>query len=398
MKTLYIECNAGASGDMILGALTDLLGNREEFGQTIESLGIPGVKVSAETGESKKITGTKIHITVDGIEEGHGKEGHRHAHRRLSDVLGIINGLNVSDRVKKDASEIYAIVAGAESKAHGVPVDLVHFHEVGALDAVADIVGACLLIEKIDPEEIIVSPVRTGYGQVRCAHGTVPVPAPATADILKGIPVYAGDEEGEFCTPTGAAVLRHFADRFQRMPEMVFDGLGCGIGSREFGIANVLRAYLGNTGNVLPSIKEITCDIDDMTPEDLGGIIGLLLESGALDAFIKPCIMKKGRPGFELTCLCKDENLDKLVRTVLAHTSTRGLRVHECTRYAMESRFDSCRTEYGNIGIKISEGFGLRKWKPEYRDILRAADGNGVTVSDVRNAIKYDPDKRNDGD
>ncbi len=392
MKVLYLECNAGASGDMVLGALSDLLDDPREFTRMMESAGIPHVKTVLEDADVFGIAGIRAHIAVDGVEEGHG-DHHHHEHHTLSNIIGVIEGLNVSGKVKKDAAAIYKVIAEAEAEAHGQHVDLIHFHEVGALDAVADIVGACMLFEALAPEKVIASPVRTGFGQVRCAHGLLPVPAPATASILKGVPCYAGDEEGEFCTPTGAAILKHFADGFSSMPTLAFDKVGIGLGSKQFRTANMLRAFLGSTDSDLPVIDEITCNIDDMTSEDIGGVIELLLSSGALDAFIRPCIMKKGRPGFELTCLTRKSDTEDIAMIILAHTSTIGLRIHEAKRYAMSSHFETYRTDFGDVRIKVSEGFGLRKWKPEYNDLVKAADSNGVTISEVRNCIRYDPDE-----
>ena len=394
MKVLYLECNAGISGDMVIGALSDLLDNPDNFTRMMNDAGIPSVKTTLENSDVFGIAGIRAHISVDGVEEGH--EHHHHEHNTLAHVTDIIKGLNISDKVKEDAIAIYQTIAEAEAEAHGKPVDLIHFHEVGALDAVADIVGACMLFEVLAPEKIVASPVRTGFGQVRCAHGLLPVPAPATASILKGIPVYAGDEEGEFCTPTGAAILKHFADEYSGMPTLAFDKVGIGLGSKQFRTANMLRAFLGNADTNLPTIDEITCDIDDMTPEDIGGVIELLLSNGALDAFIRPCTMKKGRPGFELTCLSKKADTEDLVMTILAHTSTIGLRIHEAKRYAMSSRFETYHTDFGDVRIKISEGFGLRKWKPEYNDLVKAADGNGVTLKEIRDSIRYDPDEEED--
>lgn len=384
MKMLYFECNAGVSGDMVLGALTDLLDDPSEFASEIADIGIPGVKVTVERSEVSCIRGTKVHVHVHGHEEGH-HEGH--SHNTLSNILGIISGLKVSDKVKHDASEIYRMLADAEAEAHGQPVDLVHFHEVGALDAVTDIVGTCMLFERLSPGRIVASPIRTGYGQVRCAHGMLPIPAPATASLLKGIPVYAGDEEGEFCTPTGAAIMRYFAEEFRPMPAMEYSRVGHGLGSKKFETANMLRVFCGRPEEVLPSVNEIKCDIDDMVPEDLGGIIGLLLENGAIDAFLASCMMKKGRLGFELTCLCDINDTDKLAKLILAHTTTKGLRIHEAVRYAMDAHHEECDTKYGKIRIKVSEGYGVTKRKPEFDDLQRAASENGVSVTEVRNEV-----------
>ncbi len=393
MRTLFLECNAGASGDMILGALTDLLKAPAELGAMLESSGIPGVRCEIETSDRSSITGTSVRILVDGVEEGTPGEKKHHEHHSLGDVMGIIAGLKVSDRVKKDASEIYSIIAEAESQVHGKPVSEVHFHEVGALDAIADIVGVCLLVEKLAPEQIISSPLRTGYGTVECAHGVLPVPAPATANILKGMPVYAGDEEGEFTTPTGAAIIKHFAARYAQMPVMEYEDCGIGFGKKSSKTANMLRAYIGEAEEAMPTVTEIRTDIDDMTPEDLGGIIDLLMASGALDASICPVIMKKSRPGYILSCICRDEDTDDMAMIILAHTSSVGLRFHRCQRYEMKPSFIKYRTDFGDVRIKISEGYGLRKWKPEHDDMTKAAITNGVTVDEVRKNIHFDPDE-----
>ena len=387
MRTLFLECNAGASGDMILGALTDLLKDPAELGAMLESSGIPGVRCEIETSDRSSITGTSVRILVDGVEEGTPGEKKHHEHHSLGDVMGIIAGLKVSDRVKKDASEIYSIIAEAESQVHGKPVSEVHFHEVGALDAIADIVGVCLLVEKLAPEQIISSPLRTGYGTVECAHGVLPVPAPATANILKGMPVYAGDEEGEFTTPTGAAIIKHFATRYAQMPVMEYEDCGIGFGKKSSKTANMLRAYIGEAEEAMPTVTEIRTDIDDMTPEDLGGIIDLLMASGALDASICPVIMKKSRPGYILSCICRDEDTDDMAMIILAHTSSVGLSFHRCQRYEMKPSFSKYRTDFGDVRIKISEGYGLRKWKPEHDDMTKAAITNGVTVDEVRKNI-----------
>ena len=203
MKTIYLQCNAGASGDMVVSALAGLLDDPREFVSMIDSAGIPGLTVALEKGEMSAIAGNRVRFFIEGEEEGH---GHHHHHTPVSDVLGLIRKLNVSDRVKEDACAIYGIIAEAEAKVHGKPVDMVHFHEVGALDAVADVVGTCMLIERLSPDHIVSSPLRTGFGEVRCAHGVLPVPAPATALLLKGVPSYAGKVNGEICTPTGAAL------------------------------------------------------------------------------------------------------------------------------------------------------------------------------------------------
>ena len=392
MKVLYLECNAGVSGDMLLGALSDLLDDPKELEEMIASAGIPDVKAIVEKGEKSHISGKRVRIIAAGQEED-GIHEHHIQHRKLQDVLDIIQGLNVSDRVKEDASAIYRDIAEAESKVHGESVAEIHFHEVGMLDAIADIVGNCMLMERLAPEYIISSELRTGYGNVECAHGMLPIPAPATALLLRGIPSYAGDLEGEFTTPTGAALIRHFAEDFGQRPKMVIGDIGIGIGHNDYGIPNIVRAFIGESDTKLFEIYEINCNIDDMTPEDLGSMIDILLEQGALDATISQTIMKKGRPGQKLTCLCRQDDKERLAKLILENTSTIGLRIWKAERFEMSSHMEVCHTQYGDIRVKVSEGYGIRKWKPEHDDLIKASEAHGVTVRDVRAAIRFDPNQ-----
>jgi len=401
MKTIYIECNAGASGDMILGALADLLEDPLEVKSLIEEMGIPGIRCSVERAEKSMITGTRVTVTVDGVDEGDVKEVRdHHPHHHLGDVLGIIRGLNVPDRVKDNAVSIYKSIAAAEADVHGKPVNEVHFHEVGALDAIADVVGVCLLIDKLAPSAIISSPLRLGYGTVTCAHGVLPVPAPATAHIIQGMKTYAGDVAGEFTTPTGAAIVKQFASSYGPMPEMTVTACGYGIGKKDMPVANILRAFVGSSesdSTLLPEVCEISCEIDDMIPEDLGGVTDVLVSSGALDAYVVSTLMKKGRPGYLLTCICRPEDEEDMATIILTYTSTIGVRVHRAHRYEMRSEMSAYTTEFGTVRVKVSEGFGIRKWKPEHADLVKCAENNDVPVSDVRHAVKFDPDEE-DGD
>ena len=392
MKVLYLECNAGVSGDMLLGALSNLLEDPKEFEKMIASAGIPDVEAIVEKGEKSHISGTRAKIIAAGQEEGDFHD-HHIQHRTLQDVLDIIKGLNVSDWVKEHATAIYKDMAEAESKVHGESVAEIHFHEVGMLDAIADIVGNCMLMERLAPEYIVSSELRTGYGNVECAHGLLPIPAPATALLLRGVPSYAGDLEGEFTTPTGAAIIRHFAEDYGQRPKMVIDEIGVGLGRKDFSIPNIIRAFIGESDNKLFEIYEINCNIDDMTPEDLGSMIDMLLEQGALDATISQTIMKKGRPGQRLTCLCRQDDKERLAKLILENTSTIGLRIWKAERFEMASHMEVCHTQYGDIRVKVSEGYGIRKWKPEHDDLLKAAEAHGVTVRDVRAGIRFDPDQ-----
>lgn len=290
MKTMYIECKMGAAGDMLTAALLELMPDREAAVAELNALGIPGVVFEASTVEKTGIQGTSVTVRINGAVEGdaheHGHDHchehahdhdhdhchdhdhkhehahdhdhdhdhehahdhdqhHMHVHRGMAEIEAIINALNVSERVKADALAVYALIAAAESKAHGVPVSAVHFHEVGMMDAIADIVAFCVLMEKVAPDTIIVSPIHVGSGTVRCAHGTLPVPAPATAEILRGVPTYGGTIDSELCTPTGAALLKHFADCFDVQPVMAVDAIGYGMGKKDFPAANCVRVFVG---------------------------------------------------------------------------------------------------------------------------------------------------------
>jgi len=304
MKTLYIECKMGAAGDMLTAALLEVLSEPDAFIDKMNGLNIPRVKISCAPAVKCGITGTSVTVTVDEIEEGsidvalghkslHGQcdhdfdhtfEGlsqykmhehdgesavaikdavahglldhdhdydddpaHPHYHRNLAEISSIIGSLAISDKVKSDALAVYGLIAGAEAAVHGMPIDQIHFHEVGTIDAVADIVGVCLLIEELGAEKIIVSPVHVGSGQVQCAHGVLPVPAPATAYILRDVPCYGGSIEGELCTPTGAALLKHFADEFGAMPIMTTERIGYGMGKKDFPSANCVRVFMGES-------------------------------------------------------------------------------------------------------------------------------------------------------
>ena len=262
MKTLYIECHMGAAGDMLMASLYELLEDQEGFLEKMNSLGLPGVRLEAAQGKTCGIAGTHMRVTVHGEEETeHGHEhSHSHEHKHSHEhgrshhhhaspghIGALIEGLDLPREVKDHAKEVYAAIARAEAEAHGCPVGDVHFHEVGALDAVADVTGVCYALYLLRPERILVSPIHVGSGMVRCAHGIMPVPAPATANLLKGIPSYGGEIKGELCTPTGAALLGHFADSFGPMPVMENQGIGIGIGTKEFEQANCVRAFLGET-------------------------------------------------------------------------------------------------------------------------------------------------------
>ena len=319
----------------------------------------------------------------------HGDAGHTHHHHSsLHDIEHIVCGhLNIPDQVKQDVMAVYGLIAEAESHAHGVPVTEIHFHEVGTMDAIADITAVCLLMNKIAPDQVIVSPVHVGSGHVHCAHGILPVPAPATAYILNGVPMYGGAVKGELCTPTGAALLKHFATRFGDMPVMRIEAIGYGMGKKDFEQANCIRAMLGETEDAGDSVLQLECNVDDMTAEELGFAMETILEAGALEVYTVAAGMKKSRPGTLLSVLCHEAEKEKLVRVIFQNTTTIGVREHACSRYTLKRSFETVQTPYGEVQKKISSGYGVTREKYEYEDLARIAREQGLSLAEVRKGI-----------
>lgn len=506
MKLLYLDCGMGAAGDMLGAALAELLPDdaRDAFTSELNAAGIPGVHVSLDTSVKCGITGTHLTVTVNGTEEKEGGHSHSHehshhdhqhdhshdhshshdhhhdhshdhhhdhshdhhhdhSHRSLHDIHHIIDDLKLPEAVRTDILAVYRLIAEAESKAHDKPVSEIHFHEVGTMDAIADIASVCLLLHKLAPDQIIASPIHVGSGQVKCAHGILPVPAPATAYILKDIPIYSGGIQGELCTPTGAALLKHFVTRFDQMPLMTPASTGYGMGAKDFPAANCVRAILGEsfaenqatilgenfaenqpeqpacilastaalapatapTSTATPTpatapapeeaaitetICELSCNVDDMTGEDIAFAIETFLQNGALDAFTVPCTMKKGRPGVLVTVLCKDPDQKQMTRLILQHTTTLGVRSAIKKRWALsrtesetvipddvlanvtapdipaESKAQELKTTGNDCTIrsKTSTGFGITRNKYEHDDLEKIARTYGLTLAQVR--------------
>ncbi len=389
MKILYIECNMGAAGDMLMSALSELHPNPENFIQRLNALKIPGVEVKRNVSVKCGITGTHIDVTVHGHhEDAHMHEQHEHHHTGMCEIEHIVSHFELPKKIKNDILSVYRIIAEAESHVHGVPIDEIHFHEIGSMDAVADITGVCMLINELAPEKIVVSPVCTGFGQVKCAHGILPVPAPAAAYILRDIPIYGGNTEGELCTPTGAALLKYFADEFNAMPVMRVSKTGYGMGKKDFETANCVRAMTGITGDVSETVTEISCNIDDMSAEELGFAFEKIMVSGALDVFTVPIGMKKNRQGILLTCLCRKEDTEKISEVIFRYTSTIGLRMSEKKRKTLERQSEIIKTKYGDIRIKRSRGFGTERVKAEYDDTAAVAEKLGISINDARKLIE----------
>jgi len=392
-KILYLDCGMGAAGDMLAGALLELLPQPDEFLKEINGLGMPGVNIKKETCAKCGIKGTHFSVSVNGKEESedmYGHEhghGHTHHHSSMRDIEQIITGLPVPESVKDSAVSVYRLIAEAESHVHGVPVTDIHFHEVGTMDAVADIVSVCLLMERLSPDEVIASPVHAGCGQVQCAHGMLPVPAPATAFLLRGIPVYGGQIKGELCTPTGAALLKHFVDRFGDMPVMRTERIGYGMGKKDFAAANCLRALLGGCEEGQETVTELSCNLDDMSPEAVGFAVERLTEAGALEVYTVPAGMKKNRPGILFCVMCKNEDRDRMLELIFLHTTTLGVREYVSRRYTLDRRMETVRSSFGDVRRKVSAGYGVVRGKYEYDDLARIARERGMAISEVRKAV-----------
>lgn len=425
MRTLYLDCQMGAAGDMLAAALLELLPEPGAFIDELNALGIPGVTYERKIAVKCGVSGTQINVFVNGSEEesadvplhqhghthghdiaqergagqkhrhgfenapaphSHGPAGHHHS--SMHDIEHIVRGhLALPAHVQDDIMAVYGLIAEAESHVHGVPVTDIHFHEVGTMDAVADITAVCLLMDRLSPGEVIASPVCTGSGQVRCAHGILPVPAPATAHILKGVPVYGGSIQGELCTPTGAALLRHFVSRFTEMPLMIPEASGYGMGKKDFEAANCIRAILGETDSHKDEVCELRCNVDDMSAEAIGFAMEQLFEAGALDVYTVPAGMKKNRPGTLICVLCRRDDRDRLVRAVFRHTSTIGIREIPVRRFVLERRTETLDTPYGSVRRKISWGCGVRRMKYEYDDISRIAREKNISFSEALSLI-----------
>lgn len=388
MRSLYLDCGMGAAGDMLAAALLELIPDREAFLSKLNSFGIPGVTVSTEKSVKCGITGTHFAVTVHGEAEDEHMHEHHHHHSSMEDISHIISHLPLEPSVKADIIAVYNLVAEAESHVHGVPVSQIHFHELGSMDALADISAVCLLMHELKAEKIIASPVHVGSGTVRCAHGILPVPAPATAHILRGVPVYGGRIQSELCTPTGAALLKHFVHEFGPMPPMKTEAIGYGMGKKDFERANCLRAILGETEDMTDAVIELSCNVDDMTGEAAGHAIEALMAEGALDVFTVPIGMKKSRPGLLITLLCRPEDEDKFVRLMFRHTSTLGIRRQSCSRYTLKRRIETVETPYGPIRLKKSSGYGVQREKYEYEDLSRAAGASGASISEILDSLK----------
>ncbi len=383
MKTLYLDCNMGAAGDMLAAALLELFDEPESMLVALNALSLPGVEFRRERAVRGGIAGSFFRVLVNGGEEDDDPPA-RSGHTGLAGIERLVSALELPSRVRGDVLAVFRLLAEAESKVHGRPVDEIHFHEVGTVDAIADITAVCLLLDSLAPDEILASPVHVGFGTVRCSHGLLPVPAPATAELLRGVPVCGGTVEGELCTPTGAALLKHFVTRFGPMPELALERIGYGMGKKEFERPNCVRAFLGQSAGERDAVCILSCNIDDMSAEDIGFAEERLLAAGARDVYTLPLGMKKNRPGTMLCVICGEQESELLAREIFRHTTTLGIRKEAVERYVL-SRGETARgSKYGPVRVKRSQGYGVVREKAEFDDLARIARERDRSLAQIR--------------
>jgi len=383
MKALCYDCFSGISGDMNLGAMIDLGVDRDYLVRELEKLGVKGWELDAEPDQRHGIRGTRVTVR---------QTKHEHVHRHLSDIEKIINGSSLDDQTKFLSMKIFRIVAEAEAKVHGFPVEEVHFHEVGAIDSIIDIVGAAICFNKLGINAVHVSPIELGSGFVRCAHGTLPVPAPATAEIVKGLPVKKGGVDFEATTPTGAAILSALGTDFSSSFTIKIDKTAYGVGQKDHPeIPNLLRVF---TGEISANESEghdavlMECNIDDMNPEFYDHISEKLFRAGASDVYFSNIIMKKGRPGIVLKVICEKGHEEALRDIIFTDSTSLGIRTFIFRKETLSRQFDKITTAWGEVRIKRSFYKGKEvSVKPEYDDCKKISEETGLPVKEVYNNI-----------
>ncbi len=389
MKTLYFDCFAGASGDMILGALVGAGVDPNELVGQLSLLNISGVSV-----EFKTVTRAGLSATYAVVDTAHD-----HSHRHLADILKIIGNSSLAVGVKERATEIFTRLAEAESRVHNVKVEEVHFHEVGALDAIVDVVGAAICFELLGIERFLSAPLHVGSGMVEMEHGRFPVPPPAVAELLKGVPFYSSDIKGELLTPTGAAIITTVSEEYGPLRTIEHSTVGYGAGTREYeSFPNVLRVFVGDTESQDQNIDRlvmIETNIDDLSPQVLGHVMERAFELGALDCFFTAVQMKKNRPGTLLSILCARNSKDELMRFVFQETTTLGVRTYEVERRALDRSVVRVETQYGPIDVKVARLNGhVVNEMPEFEQCRTISRQSGVPLKRVEEAARAALERR----
>ena len=376
---LYLDCFSGISGDMFLGAMLDLGLDVDDFLNELKKIPLTDYEIDIKQSIKGGITGYDVHI--------HTKE--QHPHRGLKAIYEIIDNSTLNTKVKQCSKDAFYRLATVEGKIHGKSPEEIHFHEVGAVDSIIDIIGACIVMDMLKPSQVYASPINVGYGMVKCAHGTLPVPAPATLELLKGIPVYPGEERGENTTPTGALILAMFVDEFGNLPPGITKKIGYGLGKTERKSPNVLRTILLQNSQDHSEKKhfehdEVTlleANIDDMNPQIYEEVMQSFFDKGALDVYLTPIIMKKGRPAIKLSCLCPLDKKHIIKEAILRETTTIGVREMNVARTKLYRELVEIETELGNIQGKIAKkGDEIIRITPEYEDVKRLARDKGIPV------------------
>ena len=420
-RTLYLDCFAGASGDMLLGAMLDCGLDFELLRSELLKLGVEGYELSLKRVDRSGISAAKFDVLLTGEPRSsgheldrrrdqagerhhthehshehsheHHHEHHHHEHRGLSEIIRIIAASILSENVKQRAQTIFRRIGEAESKIHNIPIENVYFHEVGAIDSIVDITGACVALEALKIERIISSPLHVGSGSFKCAHGTYPVPGPATAELLKGVPSYSKDIEGELLTPTGAAIISTLAESYGPMPMMKVEKIGYGAGTRDYPkFPNALRAIIGeleeDADRTPATVTVIEANIDDLNAQVFGYLMEKALAAGALDIFYTPVQMKKNRPGVLLTLLCAPPDRERMCDLIFRETTTLGVRYRNEQREILRREFVTVETEYGPIRVKVSRARDgqVMNASPEFEDCRAAAEQHQVGLREAQTA------------
>jgi pyridinium-3,5-bisthiocarboxylic acid mononucleotide nickel chelatase len=385
MKTVYFDCFAGISGDMTIGALLDAGVDFDALRNQLATLALSGYELGIEKVKRSGIAATKFHVRVE--------EGKQPA-RKLADIREMIHNSPLSESVKARSIQVFEKLAVAEAQVHGTTIDRIHFHEVGAVDSIIDVIGAMIGFELLGIEKFLSSPLRVGFGTITVAHGLMPVPAPATAELVKGLPVYAGEMEGEFVTPTGAAIIATLCAGYGAMPMMEIQRIAYGAGTRDpKGFPNALRMVFGDIEEVGQPLEEaqtvvvIETNIDDMNPQAYGYVMDKAFASGALDVFVTPIQMKKDRPAVMLTTLCETKDFEALVSLILSETTTLGVRYYEAKRRTLARQIEEVATAYGPIRVKVARiGTRTLHFQPEFEDCAKIAEKTGISLIEIQSA------------
>ncbi len=422
MKVLYFDCFSGISGDMTLGALIDLGIDREVFKTELNKLNLAGYKLEIRNTVKSGITGTDVDVILEGRNEEHVNETNHHEHgmhkhehdhdhdhaghhhgehvhrhrqpehhhhaRNLKDIEELIDSSDLKQKVKDFSRKVFGEIAKAEAKVHNKPVEEVHFHEVGAVDSIVDIVGAAICIDLLDIGRVFSSPLHEGKGFIKCQHGLLPVPVPAVMEMLanSNIPIVTEDINTELVTPTGIGIIKSLTSDFGNMPAMRIEKIGYGMGKRDTGRLNALRVVMGTLfeeDTLKDQVAVLETNIDDMSPELLGYTMDRLLKNGALDVFYTPVYMKKNRPGVMLTVLTHKDREEKLADIILRETSTLGIRRSVSDRYCLDREIVKVKTELGEVRVKIASMGDFKKLAPEYEDCREIADKTGTPIAKI---------------